>query len=113
MDPDWEHYHHIVVTTWASTPGEAMDDPRQRGAHLGLALMAEAGEAGEIIKKAHRISADCERLDDRELLSELGDVLWAITSIACWRGHSLEDVRRANVNKMLTRHARLFQGWQE
>jgi len=108
VDANWEEYHHLVVRSWAVTPGQAMDNAGQRGAHLGLALMAEAGEVGELIKKAHRLRADCEQLDDRRLLDELGDVLWAVTSIACWRGHSLEDVRTANGAKLTERHGPLL-----
>lgn len=104
----WRYYERLVVATWGSTPGHAMDDPTQRGIHLACAIMSEAGEAGELIKKAHRITDDCRTVDRRALLKELGDVLWAVTSAAVWAGASLDDVRELNITKMYERHGELL-----
>lgn len=105
----WKRYARIVIATWGSTPGRAMDDPMQRGIHLAVALMSEAGEAGEIIKKAHRVQDDCRGLDVQKFLKELGDVLWAVQSSALWVGSSLDEIRELNETKMFERHGDLLQ----
>lgn len=106
----WRTYEALVMATWGSTPGHAMADPTQRGPHLGLALAGEAGEVVELIKKAHRTNDACANVDVERLLDEVGDVLWAITSIALWAGHSLDDVRILNEVKMRQRHPFLAEG---
>lgn len=105
----WRAYERMCRRTWASTPGQAMDDPEQRGIHLAVAMPSEAGEAAEILKKAHRRRRDCQlTLKEREhLMHELGDVLWAVASTAVWLGWNLDLVRRANEVKMLERHPSL------
>lgn len=106
----WRVYEHLVMATWGSTPDHAMADPYQRGPHLGLALAGEAGEVVELIKKAHRENDACATINVEKLLDEVGDVLWAITSIALWAGHSLDDVRILNEAKMRERHPHLVEG---
>lgn len=105
----WHRYARLVQATWGSTPGHAMDDPAQRGIHLACVLMSEAGEAGELIKKAHRVRNDCRGVDRKALLKELGDVLWAVQSAAIWAGSSLDEVRNLNEIKMFERHGDLLQ----
>jgi NTP pyrophosphatase (non-canonical NTP hydrolase) len=108
--PDrWHAYRDMVRATWGSTPGHAMADPTQRGPHLGLALAGEAGEVVEMFKKAHRGNDACAGMNVERLLDELGDVLWAIVSIADWAGHSLDDVRILNQVKMRERHPHLVE----
>lgn len=106
----WRAYERFVMATWGSTPGHAMANPTQRGVHLGLALAGEAGEVTEMFKKAHRTNDACANIDVEKLMDELGDVLWAVTSIALWAGHSLDDVRLLNEVKMRERHPHLVEG---
>lgn len=105
----WREYERVVVASWGSTPGQAMDHSEHRGPHLGLAIAGEAGEVAEMFKKAHRERADCGTIDVQKLLDELGDVLWAVASIAVWTGHSLDDVRNRNTVKMYDRHDALVR----
>ena len=66
-----------------------------------LGLCGEAGEVAEKVKKNIR---DGKALDGVGL--ELGDVLWYIAALADDLGVSLEDVVKANVNKLYSRKAR-------
>lgn len=72
-----------------------------------LGLVGESGEVAEKVKKLIRdkqgVLSDDEK---RELVKELGDVLWYITTISHLIGYSLEDVARVNNEKLLSRQAR-------
>lgn len=68
-----------------------------------LGMMGEAGECSEKVKKWMR--GDKE-LDKAELVKELGDVLWYITSLAVDLGYNLEDVAKMNVDKLKSRRER-------
>ena len=72
--------------------------------YLSLGL---AGEAGEISNKMKKILRDDRgRLTQerrQQIRDELGDVLWYITRLANELGFSLEEIMRANNNKLLKR----------
>lgn len=68
-----------------------------------LGLIGEAGEISEKVKKWLR--GDKE-LDKDALLSELGDPLWYITSLADDLGYTLQDVVDRNVEKLTSRKER-------
>lgn len=106
---EWRRYERMVMASWRGTPNQAMDDEQGRGPHLGLSLAGEAGEVVELLKKAHRRSPNCQTVEVDKLIDELGDVLWSVVSIAMWAGHSLEDVRVLNEEKMWARHANLME----
>lgn len=74
-----------------------------------LGLCGEAGEIAEKVKKWLRGDDGGEAMtqDKREaLLSELGDPLWYITSLAADLGYTLQDVVDANVSKLTSRKER-------
>jgi NTP pyrophosphatase (non-canonical NTP hydrolase) len=68
-----------------------------------LGMMGEAGEASEKVKKWLRGDRELDKLD---LIKELGDVLWYITSLADDLGYSLQDVLDTNVEKLSCRKER-------
>lgn len=68
-----------------------------------LGLIGEAGEISEKVKKWLRGDKD---LDKDALLSELGDPLWYITSLADDLGYTLQDVVDRNVEKLTSRKER-------
>ena len=74
----------------------------QEGA-LGLA--GEAGEVADYIKKGvyqgHVLKPD-------KLVEELGDVLWYVALVADAGGISLDDVARANIDKLWARFPQGF-----
>lgn len=72
-----------------------------------LGLVGEAGETAEKIKKLHR-NQDGKMTDEdrRELLKELGDVLWYLSAIAYYLDEPLNKIAEANLAKLSDRKAR-------
>lgn len=72
--------------------------------YLVSGLAAEAGEvAGKYAKKVR----DGEKGSyQKELLKEVGDVLWFAALLAEIHGVSLEDLAQENVDKLASRQAR-------
>lgn len=72
-----------------------------------LGLAGEAGEVAEKVKKLHRNQAGkLTAKDRRELLKELGDVLWYISAISHYLEESLDNVAKTNIAKLSDRKAR-------
>jgi NTP pyrophosphatase (non-canonical NTP hydrolase) len=62
------------------------------------------GEAGEVAEKVGKwMRGDKGELDKTDMLKELGDVLWYVTSMADDFGATLEDVVNMNVEKLTKR----------
>lgn len=80
--------------------------PRLLVSALGL-----AGEAGEVTEKFKKLVRDHDGVLTDELrndiVKELGDVLWYVTSLGHLVGSDLETIARVNVEK---RHSRLARG---
>ncbi len=70
-----------------------------------LGLPAEVGDVVEIVKKWKYHG---KHLDANALMSELGDVLWSISSIASGLGVSLNDVAKMNNEKLAQRYPNGF-----
>jgi NTP pyrophosphatase (non-canonical NTP hydrolase) len=72
-----------------------------------LGLAGEAGEAAEKVKKVVRndkgVLTDEKR---KEILKELGDVLWYVNETAIQLGYTLDDVANSNLFKLRDREAR-------
>lgn len=72
-----------------------------------LGLVGEAGEVAEKIKKLHRNNDGVMSDDDRrELLKELGDVLWYVSAIAHYLDEPLDNIAQSNLDKLFDRKAR-------
>lgn len=68
------------------------------------ATLGLAGEAGEIANKVKKFIRDGHSVDkEKELISELGDVLWYVAAVADVIGVSLEDVAKDNMYKLAER----------
>ena len=68
------------------------------------------GESGEVSDKFKKLIRDKQgalnETDKREILKELGDVLWYVTSISNLLGSNLEQVANINLQKTFSRKAR-------
>lgn len=66
-----------------------------------------AGESGEVLDKIKKIFRDKEgkfsKEDQEDLTKELGDVLWYISQIATELDINLEDIAKANIEKLYSR----------
>jgi len=76
-------------------------------AYPSLGLAGEAGEVAEHAKKAIRDDRGTVT-DERRLAmaKELGDVLWYVAQLASELGLELEDIARANLEKLSSRQQR-------
>jgi NTP pyrophosphatase (non-canonical NTP hydrolase) len=78
-------------------------------------ILGLSGEAGEVAEKFKKIIRDKDGHvsddDTKEIIKELGDVLWYVALIAGYLGSDLNTVAQNNVNKLADRHSRnMIQG---
>ena len=74
-----------------------------------LGLAGEAGEVANKVKKYIRvdgINAEFNHEEKKELVKELGDVLWYLAVLADECGYTLEEVAQMNINKLMSRKER-------
>jgi len=72
-----------------------------------LGLVGEAGEVADKVKKIFRDKNGKISSEDKDaLISELGDVLWYLSEIASQLDVKLEDVAKANIEKLASRKKR-------
>lgn len=80
------------------------------GAGFVYPALGLAGETGEVLEKVKKIMRDengvVSEEKKREIIKELGDVLWYVSQIAFELGASLEEVATANVSKLADRDKR-------
>lgn len=72
-----------------------------------LGLVGESGEVAEKFKKLIRDKkGKISPIDKEEIIKELGDVLWYVSSVANLIGTDLETVAKKNNEKLLSRKDR-------
>ncbi len=72
-----------------------------------LGLVGESGEFAEKMKKIYRNNqGTMNEIERAELLKELGDVLWYISTLANYLGSDLQSVADGNLNKISDRAKR-------
>jgi NTP pyrophosphatase (non-canonical NTP hydrolase) len=75
--------------------------------YASLAMMGEAGEVAEKIKKIWRDKNKQISAEDREeIKKELGDVLWYLSQLAEQLEINFDDVAQTNIDKTQSRLAR-------
>jgi NTP pyrophosphatase (non-canonical NTP hydrolase) len=98
----FDEYQTKALTTIIST-----DDELKDMLHWVLGINGEAGEVAEKVKKIIRDQNGHFTDEDKiELAKEVGDVLWYLAVFANQLGHSLDDVAKANLDKLSSRKER-------
>ena len=78
-------------------------------------LFGIAGEAGEIFEKVKKLIRDkkkkitkkgLSKKDKLEIIKELGDLIWYISTLSDELGYTLEEVISINVKKLTSRKRR-------
>lgn len=96
-----EYQKEALVTAMFS--GDELKDL----SHWTLGITGEAGEIAEKVKKIIRDSNGHVNDDTKkEIIKEMGDVLWYLAVLAEHLGYNFDEVGKANIAKLRDRHAR-------
>ena len=80
------------------------------GSNVIYPTLGLVGEAGEVADKVKIILRDKKGLFDKDskdaIKFELGDVLWYISQLSSELGYELEEVAKANLQKLNSRKSR-------
>ena len=100
-----DEYTKIALSTLGD--GQDFGDISPKLIDQILGLVGESGEVAEKFKKIIRDrQGNLTSEDKAEIIKELGDVLWYVTTIAHLMGSDLETVAKRNTEKLLSRKAR-------
>ncbi len=78
-----------------------------RLAFYALGISDEAGEVAGKVKKLYRDkNAVLTEEYKKEIIKEIGDVLWYMSQMCTYLGVNLEEVAKNNLEKIKSRHAR-------
>ena len=100
-----EEYSQQALTTLSSSHGITDLDASLISQVYGL--VEEGGEvAGKFKKLIRDKNGELSDEDRKEILKELGDVLWYVNSISTLLGSSLEDVAATNLETLASRKDR-------
>lgn len=81
-----------------------------RGHNYIYPVIGLAGETGEVSEKFKKIIRDKGGVIDedskKEILKEMGDVLWYLSQICTELGVNFEDVAQMNIDKLKSRKER-------
>jgi len=101
----FDEYQEKAISTLTSTHDYGDVTPELMAQVLGL--VGESGEVAEKFKKLIRDKQGALSDDDRkEIIKELGDILWYVNAVAVLLGGSISDVAETNLEKVLSRKAR-------
>lgn len=76
--------------------------------HFLMVSLGIAGEAGEVADLTKKLFFHGHDFVKQKFILELGDVLWYVARMASLLGVSLEDVAKANVEKLRARYPNGF-----
>ena len=94
MSPN--EYQRLAMRTCAIPP----ERKQERLMHAVLGLTSEAGEVSGLFQKKYQ----GHKVDPEHLKKELGDCLWMIAEACTAMNWSMEDVMRANIEKLKARY---------
>ncbi len=81
-----------------------------QGNNVAYAALGLTGEAGEVADKVKKLIRDSDNVlteeKRKEMIKELGDVLWYLTALANELGVKLEEVAKRNIHKVEDRKER-------
>ena len=98
----FDEYQKKALTTVLTT-----DDSFKDLLHWVLGINGESGEIAEKVKKIIRDkNGEVSEEDKKELAKEIGDVLWYLAVFAEDLGMSLDDIAKANLEKLQSRKQR-------
>lgn len=78
---------------------------RDRFLNYGMGL---AGESGEVIDYLKKVMFHGHKLEQEVLKKELGDVLWYMATLATTANIDLEEIAKANIEKLKSRYPEGF-----
>ena len=100
-----EEYQEKAIATLTANHAYGDITPQLLAQVLGL-----VGESGEMAEKFKKLLRDKQGIlndeDKAEIVKELGDILWYVTSVSHLVGSSLEEVARVNNQKLASRKDR-------
>jgi len=105
---DFKEYQEKAVST-AIYPFVKVDgnDEHIRYVYPAIGLCGEAGEVAEKVKKLLRDKRGVLTQESRDAVAkELGDVLWYVAALAQEIGVPMEDIAKANIEKLFSRKER-------
>jgi NTP pyrophosphatase (non-canonical NTP hydrolase) len=74
---------------------------------LGYYALGLADETGEVASKVKKLFRDYEgKMSEeykREIVKELGDVMWYVAQISTYLGVTMDDVAQTNIDKLASR----------
>lgn len=94
MSPN--EYQRLAMRTCAIPP----ERKQERLMHAVFGLTSEAGEVSGLFQKKYQ----GHKVDPEHLKKELGDCLWMIAEACTAMNWSMEDVMRANIEKLKARY---------
>ena len=90
----------LVTALWS---GDNLKDL----SHWTLGITGEAGEVAEKVKKVIRdFDGEVSEETKKELMKEIGDVMWYLAVLAKHLGYSFDEVARVNIVKLRDRQTR-------
>lgn len=98
-------YSAKAISTLSDNYAHGDVTAQMMGQVLGL-----AGESGEVLEKFKKLLRDkggiISEEDKKEIVKELGDILWYVNAVAYLLGYNLEQVASANIEKLASRKQR-------
>lgn len=100
-----DYQKQAILTDSFSGKAAKVTDPAFVAKLLGL--VGEAGEVAEKFKKIIRNKGgEISEEDKKEIIKELGDVLWYIATLSQYMNLELDEVAKVNLEKLADRQKR-------